>query len=275
MSQRVVAVYGGGGAKAAAHLGAERALREAGLRPSAYVGCSLGAVVAAALALGWEPEAVEARMVELGKRKIAVVDPLILFLGIKRSALLKPGPLRAALAAMFGGATFSQMQWPLSVASVDVDSGELVIFGSGGRDAPLVDVLMATCALPLYFPPVVINGRRYVDGGTRAVLPLETALPFNPDRVIAVDVGPGFDEVESSVSKPLPQLIELNQSTIGWAMAQGTQDRVALWRVTPGRPPLLYVRPRVEHNATFATEKLQAYAAEGYRATKAALVRSS
>ena len=210
----VVAVYGGGGAKAAAHLGAERALREKGLAPVGYVGCSLGAVVAAALALGWGPAAVEERMVELGRRRIAVVDPLIFLLGVKRRSLLKP-----------------------------------------------------TCALPLYFPPVLIGGRRYVDGGIRSVLPIESALLYSPDRVVAVDVGPGFDEAPATSGATLPALIEINQSSIGIAMAQGTLDRLDLWKLTPGRPPLTYVRPRVEKNATFATDKLRAYAEEGYRAT--------
>ena len=267
----VVAVYGGGGAKAAAHLGAERALREQGLAPVGYVGCSLGAVVAAALALGWEPTAVEQRMVELGRRRIAVVDPLIFLLGVKRQSLLKPGPLRAAFEAMFGGARFADMVRPLTIAVTDLDSGELVLFGAHGKDAPLVDVLVATCALPLYFPPMLIGGRRYVDGGIRSVLPIESALLHAPDRVVAVDVGPGFDEAPATSGTTLPALIEINQSSIGIAMAQGTLDRLELWKLTPARPPLTYVRPRVEKNATFATDKLRAYAEEGYRATNEAI----
>lgn len=266
----VVAVYGGGGAKAAAQLGAERALREAGLRPAAYVGCSFGAVVAAALAQGAEPDAVLARMVELGKRNVAVVDKLIFLLGITRPALLKPAHLREAFVALFGAAKFHELKTPLSVIATDLDSGEQVTFGANGLDAPLVEALMATCALPVYFPPVLIGGRRCVDGGLRAVLPLELALPFAPDRVVAVDVGPGFDEIDTGTADNRPRLIAYNQDALGVLMAHGTQDRLALWRTTPGRPPLTYVRPRVEKNATFATDKLQAYAAEGYRATKEA-----
>ncbi|HEX9506218.1 MAG TPA: patatin-like phospholipase family protein, partial [Acidimicrobiia bacterium] len=54
---RVVAVFGGGGAKSVAHVGAARALAEAGLTPSHYVGTSFGAVIAAALASGTTAEA--------------------------------------------------------------------------------------------------------------------------------------------------------------------------------------------------------------------------
>ena len=271
MTQRVVAVYGGGGAKAAAHLGAERALREADLRPAAYVGCSMGAVVATALALGHAPETVETRLVELGRRKIAVVDPLIAVLGVKRPSLLTPGPLRAAFEDLFRHARFGDLVRPISIAVTDLDSGELVCFGTGGREAPLIDVLMATCALPVYYPPVVIDGRRYVDGGIRSVLPIESALYFDPTRIVAIDVGPGFDEAPTQRGTALPALIANNQDSLGISMAQGTQDRLALWRATPGRPPLTYVRPKVERHATFATDRLKAYADEGYRATVEAL----
>lgn len=268
---RIVAVYGGGGAKAAAHLGAERALREAALRPSGYVGCSMGAVVAAGLALGLEPETIEARMVELGHLRIAVVDPLIAFLGIRRPALLRQGPLREAFSALFGPARFGDMVHPCAITATDVDTGAIITYGTAAEDAPLVDVLVATCALPLYYTPVRINGRRVADGGLRAVVPLETALDLSPDKVVAVDVGPGYDEVEPARASPLPPLIAANQDALGILMAQVTLDRIALWRATPGRPPLTYVRPRVEKNATFATDRLKLYAAEGYRAAKEAL----
>ena len=48
---RVVAALSGGGAKAAAHVGAMRALGEAGLAPAQYVGTSMGAVIGAAFAI--------------------------------------------------------------------------------------------------------------------------------------------------------------------------------------------------------------------------------
>jgi hypothetical protein len=50
--ERVVLVLSGGGVKAAAHLGAVRALIAAGLKPTRYVGTSMGAVVATGLAAG-------------------------------------------------------------------------------------------------------------------------------------------------------------------------------------------------------------------------------
>ena len=54
-------------------------------------------------------------------------------------------------------------------------------------------------------------------------------------------------------------------------MAAHTAAQLALWRAEPGRPPLIYVRPRVERNATFRVERMRRYAEDGYQATRSAL----
>jgi hypothetical protein len=59
--------------------------------------------------------------------------------------------------------------------------------------------------------------------------------------------------------------------TTGALMAEVTRAQVALWRASPERPPLLYVRPPVERHATFRIDRVGVYADEGYRATGAAL----
>ncbi|HNT71870.1 MAG TPA: patatin-like phospholipase family protein, partial [Methanothrix sp.] len=67
----------------------------------------------------------------------------------------------------------------------DLDTGELIVFGDGGEDVPLADALFASCALPVFYPPVQLLGRRLADGGLRGVVPLDVAARFPADRVIA------------------------------------------------------------------------------------------
>ena len=43
---------------------------------------------------------------------------------------------------------------------------------------------------------------------------------------------------------------------------------LALWRPSPNRPPLIYVRPRVERGATFRVDQVRRYVEEGYIATR-------
>src|SRR4051812_50209501 len=55
----------------------------------------------------------------------------------------------------------------LWVMAMDYDTGKRVAFGrAGAPHAGLSQAVMASCAIPGWFAPVSINGRRYVDGGT-------------------------------------------------------------------------------------------------------------
>jgi NTE family protein len=263
-------VLSGGGAKTAAHLGACRATREAGFEPAWYVATSMGAVVAAGLASGVSGDELLERMAQLGPRGVAR-DLLTPVAGLYLRSLMKPAPLRAAIESLIPARRFSDLSVPLTVTAVDLDTGELVLFGAGATNAPLVDVLCASCALPLYYPPVALNGRRYGDGGLRAVVPLEPAAELEVELVVAVDVGPGFDLPPPTEVSRIPPLIRAHDAAVGILMAANTQSQLALWRADTGRPPLVYVRPRVERHATFRLDRVREYAQEGRRATREAL----
>ena len=70
------------------------------------------------------------------------------------------------------------------VVAVDYDSGRRVIFGRDG--APLVqltDAVVASCSIPGWYEPVVIDGRRYVDGGVRSATSLGIVARAGLDEV--------------------------------------------------------------------------------------------
>jgi len=270
MSGRAVAVVlSGGGAKTAAHLGAARALAEAGVTTSRYVATSMGAVIAAGLAAGATPEALLDRLARVGPGGI-VRNPIAVVAGLFARSLLRPGPLRRAIEALVPARSFAELGTPLTVAVVDLDSSELLLFGAGGADGPLIDVLCASCALPLYFPAVTLGGRRCGDGGLRGVLPLEAAGRVVTEPVVAVDVGPGLDTPPGDAA-PAPPVVRAHDEALGTVMAAHTAALLRAWRSDPGRPPLVYVRPWVERNATFQVDRMRRYAEDGYRATRDAL----
>jgi predicted acylesterase/phospholipase RssA len=128
-------------------------------------------------------------------------------------------------------------------------------------------VLCASCALPLYFPAQILQGRRCGDGGLRGVLPLEVAARLAKEPVVAVDVGPGFDMAAGDAAST-PSLVRAHDDAIGTLMATNTAAQLALWRSETHRQPLLYVRPRVERNATFRVDRVRQYAEDGYRAAR-------
>jgi NTE family protein len=268
----VTLVLSGGGAKTAAHLGAARAIEEVGLVPLRYVGTSMGAVVAAALAGGADREALLQRLSEAGRAGV-VRDPLALVRGLFARSLLRHAPFRGAIERLVPARRFADLSVPITVSVVDLDTGELLLFGEGGEDAPLVDVLCASCALPVYFPAEELAGRRCGDGGLRGPLPLDVAARLARETVVAVDVGPGFDADDSHAAAfgAVPPVVRAHDDAVGALMANATAAQLALWRADAGRPPLVYVRPRVERSATFRLDRVRRYADDGYRATRDAL----
>jgi NTE family protein len=78
-------------------------------------------------------------------------------------------------------------RWPdrrLLVTAVDAGTGGDVVFDAdSGVD--LIDAVAASCAVPLVWPPVTINGRRYIDGGVRSVANVDLAAGHGRVVVIA------------------------------------------------------------------------------------------
>ena len=138
MSRRVTVVLSGGGAKATAHLGAVRALREAGLEPTRYIGTSMGAVMGAMLAAGLTPEAVLERASGVRRHDVARLSAASLVQGLFASSLLHPEPLQRTIARLVPVTAFDQLRMPLTVTAADLDTGELICFGDGGIEVPLI-----------------------------------------------------------------------------------------------------------------------------------------
>jgi NTE family protein len=269
---KVALVFGGGGAKAIAHVGAWKAVREAGAQVVQIVGTSFGAVIGAALAAGRTPEQVMQIAQSLKSKDVAALDVTALVKGVFAAGLLKRAALERTIARFVPAQRFADLKIPLTVTTTDLDSGALVLFGALGEDGPLQTVLYASCALPLYFPAATLDGRRLADGGLRAVVALSVAATIAADLVVAVDVGPGFDEVlpPPSVSvRPLPSMVRAHGEAIRVMMAAQTQTGIKDWPDTA--PRLVTVRPVAEREATFALGQSQRYYDAGYVATKQAL----
>jgi len=269
-SAGVTVVLSGGGAKTAAHIGAVRALEEAAMAPVRYVATSMGAVVAAALAGGADRTALPARLGAVGRAGV-VREPFAVVRGLFSRGLLRAAPFRRAVEQLVPARRFADLSVPITVSVVDLDTGELLLFGEGGEDAPLVDVLCASCALPVYYPPVGLAGRRCGDGGLRGPLPLDVAARLARETVVAVDVGPGLDAMAAGPAGDAPPVVRAHDDAIGALMATATATQLALWRADRGRPTLVYVRPPVERHATFRVDRVGEYAEHGYRATRDAL----
>jgi len=283
---KVVLVLSGGGAKALAHAGAFRALEQANLVPSHIIATSMGAVVGAALAAGMPFDQVRRRAMGIRRKDVAPFDPLVLVMGLFARSLFPAAALRRAIARLVPKTHFEYLKIPLTVTATDLDTGELLLLGGPERrDIELADALYASCALPLYFPPLEADGRRLGDGGLRAVLPLGPAreVVTDADLFVAVHVGPGFDErgpmtngderqpssPDAPVPARIPRVVRTHGEAIRIMMAEQAERSLADW--PKDGPRLVYVRPVAEREATFAVERVQEYVEMGYQATKKAL----
>lgn len=270
IGERVVVVLGGGGAKGAAHLGAARAIAEAGIVPVRWIGTSLGSVLAAALAAGELPDEILGRFLSVRRADVLVPARFAAVRGIWNRALLQPEALHRTIERLLTVRRFADLKVDCTITAVDIADGCEVLFGVDGMDVPILDAVAASCALPPYFPPFTINGRQYYDGGLRAVVPLTVAAQVACDRVIAIDVGPGFDETGPAVQVP-PPLVQAADTAQGWLMAGTTQLLREQWELRPGLPPLTWIRPVSDRGATFAMERASSYADAGYTAMRVAL----
>ncbi len=281
---KVVLVLSGGGAKALAHAGAFRALEQANLVPSHIIATSMGAVVGAALAAGMPFDQIRRRAMGIRRKDVAPFDPLVLVMGLFARSLFPAAALRRAIARLVPKTHFEYLKIPLTVTATDLDSGELLLLGGPERrDIELADALYASCALPLYFPPLEADGRRLGDGGLRAVLPLGPAreVVTDADLFVAVHVGPGFDErgpmtngdqplpPDAPVPARIPRVVRTHGEAMRIMMAEQAERSLADW--PKDGPRLVYVRPVAEREATFAVERVQEYVEMGYQATKKAL----
>jgi NTE family protein len=181
----------GGGAHAAAHAGVLRALERASIPVAGVAGVSGVALVAAAWAGGADLDQLVARA--------AGLHPWMWVRGWG-GGLLSGSRLGAMIEEFLPVATFEGLRVPVRVLATDVDTGEAVAFTSGD----LRDAVRASVSFPGVFPPTVLGGRRFVDGGVSEVVPVRLAREMAGEGgvVLAVDCNAGgrWPEADSFVA---------------------------------------------------------------------------
>ena len=73
------------------------------------------------------------------------------------------------------------------IVAMDYESGRRVVFGrDGAPHASLRDAVRASCAIPGWYAPIRIGGRRYVDGGACSPTSIDVVRPLDLDEVVVL-----------------------------------------------------------------------------------------
>ena len=196
---RAAFVLAGGGSLGAVQAGMLVELVAADVRPDLIVGVSAGALNGAFLAYDPSPSTVE-RIAELWRR-ISTREALGLswqsFLGVigLRGHLADARGLRGLLDRELPYREFSATQVPLHIVAADETSGAEVVLNSGN----VAEAVLASTAIPGVFAPVVIAGRRLIDGVVASGTPIATAVRLGATRLIVLPCG--FTCVEKAVPR--------------------------------------------------------------------------
>jgi NTE family protein len=222
--RRFALILGGGGARGFAHAGVLRGLEHAGWRPSAIVGVSMGAVVAAAYALRGDwyqavldfaesafPQTLDRlaparRGARSTLREIASGARTIWDLGRGWGAGdddVRAG--REALRSLLGDSDLADGRVPVAVSSTDLLSGERVVL----RGGPAVDAVYASSALAGVLPPQRVGSRLLVDGAYTDICPMDVARDFGCEKVVAVN--PGRSDVVDDIRNGLQSLLRATE----------------------------------------------------------------
>jgi len=186
---REAVVLSGGGSLGAAQVGALQALLEAGIVPDVVVGCSVGALNGAFVAVDPTLE----RLAELEQIWRGMSRRTVFPNGRMRVAarlagrsdhLYTPDGLRSVIQTAVPVRDLADTAVPVHVVTTDLRAGEPVWWTSGDP----VEVLAASAALPGLFPPVPLGDSLHVDGGVVCPVPTQRALDLGAERVWVLDV---------------------------------------------------------------------------------------
>jgi NTE family protein len=170
-------VLSAGGARGFAHLGVVRALREAHIPIDRIGGCSMGAIIGAAVAMEWDDAEIRERLRSAFVESSPIDDYTLPFL-----SLVKGHKIARRLEEHFGSTCIEDLWRPFFCVSTNLSAGVLAVH----RDGTLVRALRASVAIPGLLPPVMIDREAHVDGGVINWLPIDV-MGAKRGPVIAVD----------------------------------------------------------------------------------------
>ncbi|MHB9151877.1 MAG: patatin-like phospholipase family protein [Spirochaetales bacterium] len=214
-------VLSGGGAKGVYHLGVWKALRELGVEVHAFIGTSIGAVIAGLLAQDREDSLDDLSESITMDSIIALPEPFAgkgnknagleslsrareLFRSLLENKGLDTSPLRRLLASLIDEKAIRNSGKDLGIVTINLSNlAPREIFIEEMEEGSIIDYLMASAAFPGFHQPD-IKGNKYMDGGVFDNIPYGMARQRGYRRIIVSDIsGLGWNrrpDIEGSLT---------------------------------------------------------------------------
>lgn len=166
------------------------ALVEAGIRPDVIVGSSIGAFNGAMVAFDPTPAGVArladawAEVQETGVMS-AGAGGRIRTAARQRVSTHATREMRVIVERFLPATSFEDLAVRFECVAASIERAAEHWFTSG----PLVDAILASAAVPMLFPPVVIDGESFYDGGLVNSVPVDRAVVLGADRIFVLQVG--------------------------------------------------------------------------------------
>lgn len=170
----------GGGAKGIAHLGVLKALEERHIPIDMISGVSAGSIVGALYADGHSYD----ELLDFFQR--CNLFQMVSLNLPKYGGFATMKGFRDSLKELLQAKKFEDLKIPTIINATDMSNGRNVYFSSGD----LLDCIIASSTVPIFFRPTKIKGKLYIDGGIFCNLPAEILRKNNCDIVIGVHVNP-------------------------------------------------------------------------------------
>ncbi len=268
-------VLSGGGARGYAHVGAIRALEEAGIPIDLVGGTSMGAIVAGLSAIGHNADSMMALLVDyIGDRKHLTDYTLPI------TSLLSGQKLETVMSTLFGNTDIVDTWCNFFCISTDITRAAEVVHRSG----PMWRYVRASMSLPGAFPPQVDGDNLLVDGCFMNNYPANIMYNANGcGTVIGVNACGKLDLHDKN---------QYGNSLSGWAILNSKFNPFSKPIIAPGifetilrladlstvdrsqqqrQLTDLFIRPPVEPYGSYDFEKHGELIDVGYRAAQSAI----
>lgn len=212
---KVCLVLSGGGARGVAHVGVLKVLEQLRVPVDCIVGTSVGALIGGAYARGVTPVELERQIREAQWQSVLLDQPPRAQLSVRDKELnrqqlggaefgLHEGEVLLRAGAIIGQqldsflqrlagtneplATFDDLPIPFRALATNIEDGSLVVLDDGSLPA----AMRASMSVPGALAPSELDGMLLADGGLVRNLGVDVARRFDPDVLIAVNLGTGL-----------------------------------------------------------------------------------